>query len=52
MKEFYYRFWFGYEKVPLDAAVTDASDCGRAQVRGQPLVHLIHAVWNNGEAFV
>jgi len=32
VKEFNDRLWFGDEKVPLHAAVTDVCDGGRAQV--------------------
>jgi len=52
MQEFYYRLWVGDEKVPIDSAVTDMFGGGRAQVRGQPLAHLIHPVWNHGKTFV
>ncbi|PUU81782.1 fatty acid synthase beta subunit dehydratase [Tuber borchii] len=52
IKEFYYRLWFGDEKVPLDAAVTDVFDGGCAQVTGQAIADFVHAVGNNGEAFV
>src|SRR5205807_588841 len=32
IKEFYYRLWFGDEKMPLDASVTDVFDGGQATV--------------------
>ena len=34
IKEFYYRLWFGDEKVPLDEIVTDVFDGGCAEVAG------------------
>ena len=52
IKEFYYRLWFGDEKVPLDAAVTDVFDGGSAQVMGQAIADFVHAAGNNGEALV
>ncbi|KAH8145050.1 uncharacterized protein LAJ45_10961 [Morchella importuna] len=52
IKEFYYRLWFGDEKVPLDASVTDVFEGGQSTVTGQAIADFVHAVGNNGEAFV
>ena len=52
IKEFYYRLWFGDEKMPLDASVTDVFDGGQATVTGQAIADFVHAVGNNGKAFV
>jgi len=32
IKDFYYRLWFGNEKLPLPPAVTDVFDGGSGQV--------------------
>lgn len=52
IKGFYYRLWFGDEKAPLDAPVTDSFEGGQATVTGQAIADFVHAVGNNGEAFV
>ena len=52
IKEFYYRIWFGDEKLPLDASVTETFEGGRAKVTGQGIEDFVHAVGNTGEAFV
>lgn len=52
IKEFYYRLWFGDEKVDLDASVTDVFEGGSATVTADDIANFVHAVGNNGEAFV
>ncbi|KAI5795298.1 acyl transferase domain-containing protein [Peziza echinospora] len=52
IKDFYYRIWFGDEKTPLDASMTEVFDGGRAVVTGEAIADFVHAVGNNGEAFV
>lgn len=52
IKEFYYRIWFGDEKMPLDASTTDTFEGGRATVTSQAILDFVHAVGNTGEAFV
>ncbi len=52
IKEFYYRIWFGDEEVPFDKPVTSRFDGGRATVTGEAINDFVHAVGNNGEAFV
>ncbi|KAI9805514.1 MAG: hypothetical protein M1825_000765 [Sarcosagium campestre] len=52
IKEFYYRLWFGDEKVPFDAAVTEKFQGGSATVTSQAIQDFVHAVGNTGEAFV
>jgi fatty acid synthase subunit beta len=52
IKEFYYRLWFGSEAMDENAAVTDAFEGGRATVTAQAIADFVHAVGNNGEAFV
>ncbi|KAI9783022.1 MAG: beta subunit of fatty acid synthetase [Peltula sp. TS41687] len=52
IKEFYYRVWFGEEKLPLDAAITEKFEGGTVEVTGQAIQDFVHAVGNTGEAFV
>jgi fatty acid synthase subunit beta, fungi type len=53
IKEFYYRVWFGDdEKVPFDAQINSKFDGGRATVTSEAINDFVHAVGNNGEAFV
>jgi fatty acid synthase subunit beta, fungi type len=52
IKEFYYRIWFGDEKVPFDTPATSTFDGGRATVTSQAIADFVHAVGNTGEAFV
>ncbi|KAK5128278.1 hypothetical protein LTR85_002945 [Meristemomyces frigidus] len=52
IKEFYYRIWFGDEAVPFDTPVTSRFDGGRATVTSEAINDFVHAVGNNGEAFV
>ncbi|KAI9818700.1 MAG: beta subunit of fatty acid synthetase [Thelocarpon impressellum] len=52
IKEFYYRIWFGDEKLPLNAAVTEKFEGGKATVTSQAILDFVHAVGNTGEAFV
>lgn len=52
IKEFYYRIWFGNEPMDLDVAVTDVFDGGESTVTAKDIADFVHAVGNNGEAFV
>ena len=52
IKEFYYRIWFGDEKVPFETAATSTFEGGRATVTSQKIADFVHAVGNTGEAFV
>ncbi|KAI9803150.1 MAG: beta subunit of fatty acid synthetase [Piccolia ochrophora] len=52
IKEFYYRLWFGQEKVPFDAAVTEKFHGGRTTITSSAIQDFVHAVGNTGEAFV
>ncbi|KAI9859104.1 MAG: beta subunit of fatty acid synthetase [Vezdaea acicularis] len=52
IKEFYYKIWFGEEKVPFDAAVTERFEGGQATVTSKAIADFVHAVGNTGEAFV
>ncbi|KAF8453682.1 fatty acid synthase beta subunit dehydratase [Terfezia claveryi] len=52
VKEFYYKLWFGEDKAPLDASIMDIFDGGRTTVTGKAIADFVHAVGNNGEAFV
>ena len=52
IKEFYYRIWFGAEKVPFDAPATSTFEGGQAQVTSRAIGDFVHAVGNTGEAFV
>lgn len=52
IKKFYYKLWFADDNTPLDASVTDTFDGGKTTVTGQAIADFVHAVGNNGEAFV
>ncbi|KIW08510.1 uncharacterized protein PV09_01404 [Verruconis gallopava] len=53
IKEFYYKVWFGEnEVVPFDSPVDSRFDGGRATVTSEAINDFVHAVGNNGEAFV
>ncbi|KAI9836056.1 MAG: hypothetical protein M1819_001667 [Sarea resinae] len=52
IKEFYFRVWFGDEKVPFDTPVTSTFEGGRTTVTSQAIADFVHAVGNTGEAFV
>ena len=52
IKEFYYRIWFGNEKVPFETPATSTFEGGRATVTSQKIADFVHAVGNTGEAFV
>ena len=52
IKEFYYRIWFGDEKVPFDTPATSTFEGGRGVVTRQKIADFVHAVGNTGEAFV
>ncbi|KAI5782751.1 acyl transferase domain-containing protein [Geopyxis carbonaria] len=52
IKQFYYRLWFGDEPIDQDAAVTDVFDGGETTVSADDIADFVHAVGNNGEAFV
>ena len=52
IKEFYYRIWFGAEKVPFDVPPTSTFEGGQAQITSQAIGDFVHAVGNTGEAFV
>jgi len=52
IKEFYYKIWFGDDKVPFDTPVTSTFDGGKATVGSKEIADFVHAVGNTGEAFV
>ncbi|KAH8759455.1 malonyltransferase-like protein [Diaporthe sp. PMI_573] len=52
IKEFYWRAWFGDEKLDLDALVTGRFDGGKATVTSEAINDFVHAVGNHGEAFI
>ncbi|POS73465.1 chain elongation-2 [Diaporthe helianthi] len=52
IKEFYWRAWFGDEKLDLDALVTGRFDGGKATVTSEAINDFAHAVGNHGEAFI
>ena len=52
IKEFYYRIWFGDEKVPFEASATSTFDGGKSSITSQAIADFVHAVGNTGEAFV
>ena len=52
IKRFYYKLWFGDDSIPLDTPITSVFEGGRATVTGKAIADFVHAVGNNGEAFV
>lgn len=52
IKEFYWRAWFGDEKLDLDAEVAGSFDGGKAVVTSEAISDFVHAVGNHGEAFI
>ena len=52
IKEFYFKIWFGDEKVPFDTPATSTFHGGGATVTSQAIADFVHAVGNTGEAFV
>ncbi|KAI5848125.1 acyl transferase domain-containing protein [Tricharina praecox] len=52
IKEFYYRLWFGDEPMDMNTSVTDVFEGGQSTVTAQQIADFVHAVGNNGEAFV
>jgi fatty acid synthase subunit beta, fungi type len=52
IKEFYWRAWFGDEKLDLEAPVTGKFDGGKATITAEDINDFVHAVGNTGEAFV
>jgi len=52
IKEFYYRLWFGDEPMDTNTEVTDVFEGGQTTVTAQQIADFVHAVGNNGEAFV
>ena len=52
IKEFYYRIWFGGEKVPFDTPTTSTFQGGKSTVTSKAIADFVHAVGNTGEAFV
>lgn len=52
IKEFYFKIWFGDEKCPFTTPATSVFEGGRATVTSQAIADFVHAVGNNGEAFV
>ncbi|KAH6659242.1 fatty acid synthase beta subunit dehydratase [Truncatella angustata] len=52
IKEFYWKAWFGNDKLDLDAQVTGKFDGGKATITAEDINDFVHAVGNTGEAFV
>ncbi|KAL3420133.1 Fatty acid synthase subunit beta 1 [Phlyctema vagabunda] len=52
IKEFYWRAWFGDEKLDLGASVTGQFNGGKATITSEAINDFVHAVGNTGEAFV
>ncbi|KAK0620027.1 acyl transferase domain-containing protein [Immersiella caudata] len=52
IKEFYWRAWFGDDKLDLDAPVTGKFDGGSNTITSEAINEFVHAVGNTGEAFV
>jgi fatty acid synthase subunit beta len=53
IKKFYYNIWFGdKEEVPFNAGIHSRFDGGRSTITSEAINDFVHAVGNNGEAFV
>ncbi|KAK0629611.1 acyl transferase domain-containing protein [Bombardia bombarda] len=52
IKEFYWRAWFGDEKLDLDERVDSKFDGGKNTITSEAINEFVHAVGNTGEAFV
>ncbi|KAK0643318.1 acyl transferase domain-containing protein [Cercophora newfieldiana] len=52
IKEFYWRAWFGDDKLDLDAPVAGKFDGGSNTITSEAINEFVHAVGNTGEAFV
>ena len=52
IKEFYFKLWFGDKTCPFDTPATSVFEGGKATVTSQAIADFVHAVGNNGEAFV
>ncbi|EGO59648.1 fatty acid synthase beta subunit dehydratase [Neurospora tetrasperma FGSC 2508] len=52
IKEFYWRAWFGDEKLDLDSSVHEVFDGGKTTITSEAINEFVHAVGNTGEAFV
>ncbi|KAH9897169.1 beta subunit of fatty acid synthase [Xylariomycetidae sp. FL2044] len=52
IKEFYWRAWFGKERLDLDALVTSKFDGGTTTITKEDINDFVHAVGNTGDAFV
>lgn len=53
IKDFYWKIWFGSnESVPQDIDVTKPWDGDSITVEGKAIADFVHAVSNNGEAYV
>jgi fatty acid synthase subunit beta len=52
IKEFYWRAWFGDDRLDLDAPVDSRFDGGKTTITSEAINEFVHAVGNRGEAFV
>lgn len=52
IKRFYWKVWFANDSCPLDIDVTKPWDGDNITVEGKAIADFVHAVGNNGEAFV
>ena len=52
IKQYYWKVWFGNEPFSTDIDVTKPLDGGEVVVDGKAIADFVHAVGNNGEAFV
>lgn len=52
VKQYYWKVWFGKEPFSTDIDVTKPIDGGKVEVEGKAIADFVHAVGNNGEAFV
>ncbi|KAK9477444.1 acyl transferase domain-containing protein [Lipomyces japonicus] len=52
IKEFYWRLWFAPDSYPTDLSASGIFDAGNVTVTGKGIADFVHAVGNNGEAFV
>jgi fatty acid synthase subunit beta, fungi type len=52
VKEFYWRTWFGDEKMHFEQSIANVFDGGEAIVTGKAIDDFIHVIGNNNESFV
>ncbi|RPA81809.1 fatty acid synthase beta subunit dehydratase [Ascobolus immersus RN42] len=52
IKEFYYNLWFGEGNPPFSSRLEEDFEASKVQIKAADIADFVHAVGNNGEAFV